>query len=70
MNILASSVSDDDWTEIIKKAVTDAKRGDTAARKFLADYLIGPPVEKKEISGADGDAIIVTLLGQDARSKD
>jgi hypothetical protein len=70
MNALASCVSVDDWKEIITKAVTDAKRGDTAARKFLADYLIGPPVEKKEITGADGDAIFVTLMEQDERSKD
>jgi hypothetical protein len=70
MDALASCVSIDDWKEIITKAVTDAKRGDSVARKFLADYIIGPPVEKKQITGADGDAIIVTLLGQDERSKD
>jgi hypothetical protein len=68
--LLRDSVSETDWKEIITKAVTDAKRGDSVARKFLADYIIGPPVEKKEITGADGDSIIVTLLGQDERSKD
>ena len=54
MDALVSCVSVDDWKEIITKAVTDAKRGDNVARKFIADYLIGPPVEKKEITGADG----------------
>ena len=52
-----------DWRTIIKKAVAQAKEGDTAARKFLADYLMGPPTQKTEISGKDGGAIIVTTVG-------
>lgn len=48
---MKSTVSEDDWVEIIKRAILDARRGDTAARKFIADYLVGPPVEKKEHSG-------------------
>jgi hypothetical protein len=62
MDALASCVSIDDWKEIITKAVTDAKRGDNVARKFIADYLIGPPVEKKEITGADGGPLEVTEI--------
>jgi hypothetical protein len=62
ISVLVSCVSDTDWKEIITKAVTDAKRGDTAARKFLADYLIGPPVEKKEITGAGGNEIILKVV--------
>ena len=61
---LASCVSLADWKEIIGKAVTDAKRGDSVARKFLADYLIGPPTEKREISGD----LAITVSWDDANS--
>jgi hypothetical protein len=44
--IFRSAVSPDDWKAIIDKAVIDAKRGDAVARKFIADYLIGAPVQK------------------------
>lgn len=54
-------VKPEDWKAIIEKAITDAKDGDTAARKFLADYLIGPPIERKEISGADGSPLKVIV---------
>ena len=37
-----------DWQRIITKAVEQAKKGDSVARKWLADYLIGPPVQKNE----------------------
>ncbi len=41
----------EDWQAIVAKAVEQAKRGDSVARKFLADYLIGPPVEHKDVQG-------------------
>lgn len=61
LKMLTTSVSDDDWQAIIDRAVSDAKRGDATARKWLTDYLIGPPIERKEISGVGGDTIVVTL---------
>lgn len=60
--ILELSVSSDDWAVICVKAVEQAKRGDAVARKFLADYLIGPPVEKKEITGADGGKLLIEYV--------
>lgn len=47
-DITMTSVTFEDWKKIVKKAVQDAIRGDTSARKFLADYLIGPPIQKTE----------------------
>ena len=64
-SILVSSVSKADWEAIIKRAVLDAKKGDNAARKFLADYLIGPPVERKEMTGADGNALRIEVVYAD-----
>ncbi len=50
-----------DWEEITVRAIRDAKRGDTAARKWLSDYLIGSPVQKQEVTGADGAALKIVV---------
>lgn len=55
--ILVSVVTPDEWRQIVMKAVDQAKRGDNVARKWLADYLIGPPVERRELTGAEGEPI-------------
>lgn len=60
-NIFISSVSKQDWQDIILRAVRDAKRGDHQARKFIADYLIGPPIERKEVTGQDGQALRILV---------
>lgn len=57
--ITLDAVTFDDWKAIVKKAVEQAKKGDSTARKFLADYLIGPPVQRNELTGANGGAIEV-----------
>ncbi|MEL7626970.1 MAG: DUF5681 domain-containing protein [Anaerolineaceae bacterium] len=58
--ITLSTVTFDDWKEIVTKAVAQAKSGDDKARKFLADYLIGPPTQKTDISVTD-KRIVVTI---------
>ena len=52
----------DDWTRIIKKAVQQAKSGDSVARKWLADYLVGTPIQRQEIGGKDGAPILITTI--------
>lgn len=49
---LSASVNMRDWESIIDRAIYDAKKGDTAARKWLADYLVGLPVQRMEYSGS------------------
>lgn len=49
-SITLSTVTFDDWKDIVKKAVQMAKKGDQAARKFLADYLLGCPNQKVDIT--------------------
>jgi hypothetical protein len=55
--ITLQAVTFDDWKEIVKKAVQQAKRGDAQARKWLADYLMGPPVQRNELAGPNGGSI-------------
>ena len=64
LELFKNAVSEPDWLAIIQRAVADAKRGDSVARKFIADYLIGAPVQR--VGGADGEnlEILVTVNGQ------
>lgn len=52
-DILVETVTPQDWKEIIQKTVQMAKKGDTAARKFLADYLIGTPPQHTQNLNVD-----------------
>lgn len=63
--VMTTAVTLKDWREIVKKAVEQAKRGNHQARKFLADYIIGPPVERKEITGADNGPVIFRVVYDD-----
>lgn len=60
-DILKSTVTFSDWEDIVRRAVVDAKRGDGVARKWLSDYLIGPPVERKEITGSDNTPLEIVF---------
>ena len=62
MRLLKDAVTKDDWLSICFKAVEQARRGDAVARKWLSDYVIGPPVERKELTGADGGAITLKVI--------
>ena len=54
LEITLESCTFTDWKEIVKKAVDQAKRGNATARKWLSDYVIGPPTQKQEVTGKDG----------------
>jgi hypothetical protein len=56
-DILMTTVTFEVWGKIVQKAADQAVKGDQAARKWLADYLVGPPVERKELTGKDGEAL-------------
>ncbi len=58
LGLLAAAVSPKDWRAIAVKAVEQAKRGNSEARKWLASYLIGLPVQRLEHSGPDGGPIV------------
>jgi hypothetical protein len=55
--ITLTTVTFEDWKAVVRKAVDQAKRGDQQARKWLSDYLIGPPVQRQEVTGADGGPV-------------
>ena len=51
LEITLSTITYKDWEEIVKKARQQAKMGDATARKWLSDYLIGPPTQRIENIG-------------------
>jgi len=46
LKTLAEEVSVDDWRDIVRRAVDDAIDGDTKARQWLSNYLIGTPIRR------------------------
>ena len=64
MEITLSAITFADWKKIVQVAAKQAKRGDNQARKFLADYLLGPPPQKHEVK-SDGDVRIRVVYERD-----
>ena len=62
MEITMNTCTYADWQAIINKAVAQAKKGDSVARKWLADYLIGVPPSKHEIGGDGGGPITFKVV--------
>ncbi len=46
----------EDWKEIVKVAVEDAKKGDATSRKWLSDYLMGAPQQYLDMT-TKGDKV-------------
>lgn len=40
---ITEAVKEQDWLDIIKQAITDAKAGDRHAREWLSKWLLGQP---------------------------
>jgi hypothetical protein len=59
LEITLSTVTFDDWKDIVGKAVKQAKSGDAVARKWLSDYIIGPPAQKTELTTPEGLTFII-----------
>ena len=59
--IMETTVTPADWQAIVAKAVSQAKHGDSLARKWLSDYLVGTPPQRHELTGSDGDPLKVLV---------
>jgi hypothetical protein len=66
--IMLSTCSFDDWEKIIKKAVKLALDGDSDARKWLSENLIGKPLQRTEMSGRDGESLVINIVRGDAKA--
>jgi hypothetical protein len=50
-----------EWGAIVQKAVDQAQRGDATARKWLSDYLIGPPQQRLDVTS--GGEVLKGYIG-------
>lgn len=46
---IQTSITLTEWRDIVKRAIADAKKGDSKARQWLADYLVGKPKQGLEV---------------------
>lgn len=60
-----NSVTLADWKDIVDKAVAQAKRGDSRARQWLSDYLLGKPQQKVDVT-SDGGPMVIQISWDDA----
>lgn len=60
---LVGRVSITKWEKIVDKAVVDALEGDRHARTFLADYILGKPLQILELRGESAH-LLAELLDQ------
>lgn len=52
LSILLKTCTPEDWEKIVLSAVTHAKAGDSRARDWLSNYILGKAVERHEITGS------------------
>jgi len=60
---MAKVVTLDDWEKIVKTAISRAKAGESASRKWLSDYLLGPPVQRLEADIESDNRLVIEVLG-------
>lgn len=65
LEITLSAVTFDDWADIVRKAVAQAKRGDSQARKWLSDNIIGLPVQKIAPTDPSGENPYMSMAAND-----
>lgn len=51
-----------DWKKVIKRAIVQAITGDKDARRFLADYALGRPLQKMQLGGEDGGPMVIEIV--------
>ena len=70
LRALSTFVTMEDWEKIVRSAVSRAKCGDSTARQWLSDYLIGKPVQRTEVSGPGGEVLTIRFVDSNVSSDD
>jgi len=63
--IAVTSVTFQDWKEIVARAVRQAKNGDSTARKWLSDFLMGLPIQRVAPVTPDGENPYMAMNRED-----
>lgn len=59
--ILLEECKPEDWRTVCRTAVAGAKAGRARDREFVAERILGKVPEKHELTGADGEPILVRV---------
>lgn len=63
---LVDEMSMERWRKIVRKAITDAEKGNGFARQWLAEYVIGKPPQILDIRAVDAKLMAEVLKQLDA----
>lgn len=63
LSLIGKTVTAEDWVKVVMTALARAKAGDSRARDFLAQYLIGKPTEYVNVD--QDTAVDITLTWGD-----
>ncbi len=62
LDVTIASVSKEDWATVVRSMISRAKAGDVAAARWLADYMLGKPTERLNVTSEDDSAVTVLRL--------
>jgi len=67
LDIFSSEASDEDWRQIIRRAIIAARNNDSRARQWLSDYCIGSPAQIIELRQQERgiERLMEELLAED-----
>ena len=54
---LVEMVTLEEWRKVVRKALTDAKKGMPEARRWLSEYLVGKPPQILELRAAEAQLL-------------
>lgn len=70
LKLLRKAVSEEDWDAAVKAMIRQAKCGDVAAFRAIAEYLTPKPAQKMEVAGEDGGPVRLKVVYEDRAKHD
>ncbi len=70
LDIILEECAPEDARKIVRVAISLAKSGDKAAREWLFNYILGKPVERHEVTGAEGNALVFRVVYDEPEASD
>lgn len=62
LKAVIKSMSPDDWNKVLDRVKLLAMRGERWAVEFYADRIIGKPLQRNEVTGADGNELVIRYV--------
>ena len=63
--ILLEEIPPEKFRGLVQTAYQKGIKGDYSFLKLLFDHMIGPPIERKEITGADSQPLLIKVVYSD-----